>query len=274
MSDANKTNPMQTVIVIAIGAAIGFGAIYAISRPSDNNSGAQQTLETADRQSATDSTVASAATKSRDSRGRQVQSIPFNTSERLKDLGQKDVAKTSPAPTNSAASGGTSAGTDANGQKLNRGEMTTFVYKKQPMPMPAVSFNGPDGNPMSFNDFNGKVVLVNLWATWCAPCRKEMPYLNTLQQELGSNEFEVVAISVDRGSADKSRKFLDEVKATSLTLYHDPTAQLGSKLKAIGMPSTILMDRQGRELGRLVGPAEWHSEDAKRLIRAAIAATG
>ena len=95
-----------------------------------------------------------------------------------------------------------------------------------------------------------------------------MPDLDRLQAELGSDRFEVVAVSVDRGSPEKSRKFLDEINAKALKLYHDPSAQLSFTLKTIGMPSTLLIDAEGRELGRLVGPAEWDSADAKRLIRA------
>ncbi|MCL4164456.1 UNVERIFIED_CONTAM: hypothetical protein GTU68_002179, partial [Idotea baltica] len=108
---------------------------------------------------------------------------------------------------------------------------------------------------MMLSDLQGKVVLLNLWATWCAPCRKEMPHLNQLQEELGSDQFEVVAVSVDRGSAEKSKKFLAEVGANALRFYHDPTAQAGFSLMAIGMPTTLLFDREGREIGRLVGPA-------------------
>jgi thiol-disulfide isomerase/thioredoxin len=159
------------------------------------------------------------------------------------------------------------------GQPLNRGEMTTFVFKKQAMaPANPPTFNGPDGKPTTIAAFKGKVILLNLWATWCAPCRKEMPDLNALQKELGSDQFEVVALSVDRGSPDKAKQFLTEVGATALNFYHDPTAQAGFSLMAIGMPSTLLFDRDGREIGRLVGPAQWHSKDAKDLIKAAIAA--
>ncbi|RMF01984.1 MAG: TlpA family protein disulfide reductase, partial [Alphaproteobacteria bacterium] len=113
-------------------------------------------------------------------------------------------------------------------------------------------------------------VLLNLWATWCAPCRREMPDLDRLQAELGGERFEVVAISIDKGGPDKPQRFLEEVKATKLNFYHDPTGRLGTLLKAYGLPTTILVDAQGRELGRLAGPAEWGSEDAKKLIKAVL----
>jgi thiol-disulfide isomerase/thioredoxin len=167
--------------------------------------------------------------------------------------------------TGAQAGGGQTAG------KLNVGKMATFVFRDAPTDLPEAKFNDASGKAITLADFRGKVVLLNLWATWCAPCRKEMPDLDALQMELGSDRFEVVAVSVDRGSPEKSRKFLDEIKSKALKLYHDPSAQLGFTLKTIGMPSTLLIDPEGRELGRLVGPAEWASEDAKRLIRAHVA---
>lgn len=152
--------------------------------------------------------------------------------------------------------------------KLNTGQMTAFVFKKTPEPLPEISFTNADGKAMSLADFKGKTILLNLWATWCAPCRKEMPDLDKLQKDLGSATFEVVALSVDRQGVDTARKFLDSIKVENLKLYIDPTARAASTLRAVGMPTTILIDREGREVGRLVGPAEWHSADAKRLVAA------
>ena len=156
---------------------------------------------------------------------------------------------------------------------LSVGHMQTFVFKA-PTALPEAEFNDPAGKPISIAAFKGKVVLVNLWATWCVPCRKELPDLDRLQTELGSDRFAVVAISLDRGSPDKPKKLLDDMKLSGLALYHDPSARLGFTWKAVGMPVTLLLDREGREVGRLVGPAEWASDDAKRLIQAAIAAGG
>jgi thiol-disulfide isomerase/thioredoxin len=151
---------------------------------------------------------------------------------------------------------------------LSQGHMAAFVFKKEPETLPEVRFQDANGAEKSLADWRGKVVLVNLWATWCAPCRKEMPALDRLQKELGSPKFEVVAISVDRTGLAGARKFLDETKVENLALYADPTTRLSSQLKAVGLPITVLLDAQGREIGRLVGPAEWDSDDAKRLIRA------
>ncbi|HEU4378926.1 MAG TPA: TlpA disulfide reductase family protein [Hyphomicrobiaceae bacterium] len=151
---------------------------------------------------------------------------------------------------------------------LSQGHMAAFVFKKEPEAVPEVRFQDGNGAEKTLADWRGKVVLVNLWATWCAPCRKEMPALDHLQKELGSSKFEVVAISIDRTGLPGARKFLDETGVKDLALYADPTTKLSSVLRAVGLPVTVLIDAQGREIGRLVGPAEWDSEDAKRLIRA------
>jgi thiol-disulfide isomerase/thioredoxin len=153
---------------------------------------------------------------------------------------------------------------------LSQGHMAAFVFKKEPEALPEARFQDANGAEKSLADWRGKVVLVNLWATWCAPCRKEMPALDRLQKELGSSKFEVVAISVDRTGLAGARKFLDETSVQNLALYADPTTKLSSALKAVGLPITLLLDTEGREIGRLVGPAEWDSGDANRLIRAVI----
>lgn len=244
--DTNK-NWSTTAIVVGLCVAIGFGAVYAIVGGGDNR--AEEPA--AENQQAPVAAVKPAASAA-------------------------GLANEAPSQVTAAASrvaGVATALRSADGKPLNRGAMTTFVFKKQAMAVAKPpTFNGPDGKPMMLSDLKGKVILLNLWATWCAPCRKEMPHLDQLQRELGSDQFEVVAVSVDRGSPEKSKKFLAEVGATSLRFFHDPTAQAGFSLMAIGMPTTLLFDRAGREIGRLVGPAEWHSQDAKDLIQAAIAA--
>jgi thiol-disulfide isomerase/thioredoxin len=151
---------------------------------------------------------------------------------------------------------------------LSTGHMTAFVFKKAPEAVPDTVFLDASGKERTLKDWQGKVVLLNLWATWCAPCRKEMPSLDRLQAELGSDRFEVVAVSVDKTGIDGARKFLEQIKVETLGVFADPNVKLGTELKAIGMPATVLIDRENREVGRLVGPAEWDSEDAKRLIKA------
>lgn len=154
---------------------------------------------------------------------------------------------------------------------LATGALAAFVVKAERKPVPEVSFTPEGGAATSLQAWKGRVVLVNLWATWCAPCRKEMPSLAALQSEMGSKDFEVVAISLDRKGAEVSGAFLKEVGATTLKLYTDPTTDTLNKFQAVGLPASILIDRQGREIGRLLGPAEWNSPEAKALITAALA---
>ena len=127
---------------------------------------------------------------------------------------------------------------------------------------------------ISSADLKGEVSLVNIWATWCVPCREEMPQLNELQAELGGDDFEVVAINIDKGGVDKAKDFLKETGATDLAFYADPTAKLFAALKAVGMPTTLLLNKNGQEIGRLVGPADWASPEAKAIVEAAIKNAG
>lgn len=150
------------------------------------------------------------------------------------------------------------------------GEMAAFVTKKPPEALPDITFEDAAGKEVHLSSFKGKTILLNLWATWCGPCREEMPALNKLQKEMGSDKFEVVTLSLDRGGYEASRKFLDELKANDVHLYADPTAKQGMALKLIGMPTTILINKEGLEVGRLAGSAKWDSADAKKLIETAI----
>ena len=168
----------------------------------------------------------------------------------------------------SEASVPTPSGPGANA--LSQGQMAAFVFRKAPEDLPEVRFHDAAGKERTLADWRGKVVLFNLWATWCLPCRKEMPALDRLQQEMGSDRFEVVALSVDRTGLTGARKFLDETKVEKLALYADGMARAATTLRAAGLPATLLIDRDGREIGRLLGPAEWDGEDAKRLIRWAL----
>jgi thiol-disulfide isomerase/thioredoxin len=156
------------------------------------------------------------------------------------------------------------------GNPLSQGQMAAFVFHGQPAALPEIKFQDGTGKERTLADWRGKVVLLNLWATWCLPCRKEMPSLDRLQQALGSDKFEVVPVSVDRKGLGASKKFLDEIKVEHLGLYVDPTAHVNSALRAMGLPATLLIDAQGREIGRLLGPAEWDGDDAKRLIRSVL----
>jgi thiol-disulfide isomerase/thioredoxin len=167
----------------------------------------------------------------------------------------------------------TESGQAASGLRhLATGPMTPFVVKPIPEPIAKIAFRDESGAELSLENWRGRVVLLNLWATWCAPCRKEMPALDALQQRLGSPDFEVAALSLDRQGAETARAFLADTKAANLKLYVDPTAKALDGLKAVGLPATILIDREGREVGRLLGPAEWSSPEAVALIERVIAA--
>ena len=136
-----------------------------------------------------------------------------------------------------------------------------------PRPLPELLFQDANGKALALTDFSGKLVLLNVWATWCTPCRKEMPALDRLQQQLGGPGFEVVALSIDRGGAAAVQAFYEELDIRALSVYVDRTSEAASKLGAIGIPTTILVDREGRELWRKVGPAEWDSAEALELLR-------
>jgi thiol-disulfide isomerase/thioredoxin len=171
----------------------------------------------------------------------------------------------------SAASGGGAAGQGPLAG-LNKGAMAPFLARSKPLDLPEISFANAEGAAKSLSEWRGKVVLLNIWATWCVPCREEMPTLDKLEAELGGMDFQVVAVNIDRGGIDKPKSFLVETGATHLTLYTDPSGKLFGALKAVGMPTTLLIDREGHEIGRLVGPADWGSPEGLALIKAAIAA--
>ncbi len=154
--------------------------------------------------------------------------------------------------------------------KDSSNDLAGFVIKKTPEDLADIAFVDGTGAAKTLKDFRGKTVLLNLWATWCTPCRKEMPSLDRLQTALGSDKFEVVALSLDRAGPEAAQKFLDEIKVQGLKLYIDQTMKAGNALKALGMPTTILINKDGREVGRLPGPAEWDSAEAKKLIEAAM----
>jgi thiol-disulfide isomerase/thioredoxin len=147
------------------------------------------------------------------------------------------------------------------------GEMQKFTPLDAPRPAPDVTFSDADGRSTSLAAFRGKIVLVNLWATWCAPCVEEMPALDRLQAALGGDTFAVVAISSDRAGAKAVDPFVEKVGLKALKPYLDPPGAATRAFAARGLPTSILLDRDGNELGRLEGKAAWDSADAKALIR-------
>lgn len=155
-----------------------------------------------------------------------------------------------------------------------RGEVAAVTPASRPLLIPDLTFQDASGAPRKLSDWRGRTILLNLWATWCIPCRKEMPALDELQKKLGSDTFQVVAVNIDTRDLDKPRIWLQDAGITSLGYFHDPKAKVFQDLKlagkAFGMPTSILIDEAGCEIGTIAGPAEWASEDALRLVRAAL----
>jgi thiol-disulfide isomerase/thioredoxin len=155
---------------------------------------------------------------------------------------------------------------------LVHGEIAALALAAQPKPMPEIAFAAPDGAELRLADFKGRTVLLNLWATWCVPCRLEMPALDNLQGKLGAADFTVVAVNVDTAKLDRPKAFFDETGIKNLTLYADNQAAIVQRLKeagkVLGLPTTILIGKDGCELGAMAGPAQWDSKDALTLLGA------
>jgi thiol-disulfide isomerase/thioredoxin len=151
------------------------------------------------------------------------------------------------------------------------GALSALLVHGERKDIASFTFANEKGETLSLSKWQGRVVLLNLWATWCAPCRKEMPDLSKLQAELGGPDFEVVALSVDRKGLEASLAFLKEVGVTNLAGYIEPEAKSLAALQALGLPATILIDRKGKEAARLLGPADWASPEAMSAIKALVA---
>jgi thiol-disulfide isomerase/thioredoxin len=157
---------------------------------------------------------------------------------------------------------------------LAQGEVAALTMATAPMKLPDLAFEDADGKPKKLSDWRGRTVLLNLWATWCVPCRKEMPALDRLQAKLGGPDFEVVAVNIDTRDPDKPRNFLKDANLTRLGYFTDDKAKVFQDLKsvgrALGMPTSVLVDGQGCEIATIAGPADWASDDAVKLISAAL----
>jgi thiol-disulfide isomerase/thioredoxin len=155
-----------------------------------------------------------------------------------------------------------------------RGELAAFRPAAESDWLDGLAFKTPDGKETTLAAFAGKTTLVNIWATWCVPCRTEMPALDRLEAALGGDAFQVVAINIDVGGEEKARAFLDEIGVKNLAFYSDPTSRVFRTLKgrglAFGLPTTLLVDGKGCRIGVVEGPAAWDSNDAKALIGAAM----
>jgi thiol-disulfide isomerase/thioredoxin len=157
---------------------------------------------------------------------------------------------------------------------LANGEVAALTLATAPLRLPDLAFEDADGKPRKLSDWRGRTVLVNLWATWCVPCRREMPALDALQTKLGGPDFEVVAVNIDTRDPEKPKNFLKDAKLTRLGYFTDQKAKVFQDLqsigRALGMPTSVLVDGQGCEIATIAGPAEWASDDAVKLISAAV----
>jgi thiol-disulfide isomerase/thioredoxin len=158
---------------------------------------------------------------------------------------------------------------------LVHGEVAALAVAQTPFRVPDLTFKDATGAAKTLSDWRGRTVLLNLWATWCVPCRREMPALDALQAKLGGPDFEVVAVNIDTRNPEKPLAFLKDVGVTHLAYYSDDSAHVFEDLKeagkAFGMPTTVIVDRNGCEIGDMAGPAEWASDDGVKLVSAAIA---
>jgi thiol-disulfide isomerase/thioredoxin len=157
---------------------------------------------------------------------------------------------------------------------LAHGDLAALALDKAPRLAVDVSFNGPDGKKLTLADFRGRNILLNLWATWCVPCRSEMPALDKLQAKFGGPDFEVVAVNIDTNRLDRPKAFLAETGVKNLAFYADPSADAFESLrvagKALGLPTSLFIDKDGCEVGVMAGPAAWDSGDAEGVVAALI----
>jgi thiol-disulfide isomerase/thioredoxin len=155
-------------------------------------------------------------------------------------------------------------------EALREGSLKKLVFHAVPVSVPQVAFVHEDGGEIALGDWRGKYVLVNFWATWCAPCRKEMPSLDALQREMGGAAFEVLTIATGRNPPAAISRFLSEIGATGLPQHRDPKGALARSMGVFGLPITVILDPDGNEIARLIGDAEWDSDSALAIIRALV----
>ena len=158
-------------------------------------------------------------------------------------------------------------------EALREGDMKKLVFHSAPQPASGASYQLADGaGSGQLADYRGQYVLLNFWATWCAPCRKEMPTLAALQAEFGGEAFQVVTLATGRNSASGIKKFFDKIGVTNLPRHQDPKQAVARDMAVLGLPITVILDPEGQEIARLRGDADWHSDSARAIVAALIAA--
>lgn len=155
-------------------------------------------------------------------------------------------------------------------EDLRDGDMRKLAIHSTPMPSSDVPFLGEDDSEMTLADYQGKHIVLNFWATWCAPCRAEMPHLAALQDSFGGETFEVVTIATGRNPRPGMEAFFDEIDVDNLPLHTDARQNLARSMGVLGLPVTVILDPEGNEIARLQGDADWNSDSAQAIIRALI----
>ena len=150
---------------------------------------------------------------------------------------------------------------------LRTGDMKKLVFHEAPQEVSSTEFETIDGGTGTLADYDGKVVVLNFWATWCAPCRHEMPMLSELQTELGGDNFEVVTIATGRNPPQAMKAFFAEIGVDNLPLHRDPRSKIAREMGVLGLPVTMVLDENGQEIARLVGDANWSSDAAQAIMR-------
>ena len=158
----------------------------------------------------------------------------------------------------------------ASAEALRDGDMKKLVFHSSPQPAGTADFQSFDGAPLNLSDHHGKWVLLNFWATWCAPCRHEMPMLAGLQSELGGDDFEVLTIATGRNSPPGMQAFFEEIGVDNLPLHRDPKSELAREMGVLGLPITVILNPEGEEVARLRGDADWASDSAKAVLTSLI----
>lgn len=156
---------------------------------------------------------------------------------------------------------------------MREGDMKKLNFHPELRKVSEKTFDAENGTKMTLADYKGQYVLLNFWATWCAPCRKEMPMLSDLQAEFGGDDFQVVTLATGRNAPPAMKKFFDEIGVDNLPLHRDPQSAVARDMAVLGLPVTALIDKNGNEIARLTGDADWSSDNAKAILRNVIGAT-
>lgn len=153
---------------------------------------------------------------------------------------------------------------------LREGDMRKLVIHDSPRPVDAAPFTAADGGEITLDAYRGQVVVLNFWATWCPPCRKEMPMLDALNRDMGGDDFQVVTVATGRNSPAAMTRFFDEAQIDTLPLHNDPTMAMARGMGVLGLPVTLILDREGQEIARMQGEATWDGDSARALLSAII----